>query len=331
MIKREDIDENVLVSLDKRNENWQIVEDDKNDLVTHKLEDTTQAHLPKNVGLGNVDNVKQASKTEFDEHNNDTTKHVTSVERAKWNAVDNKVDKVSGKGLSTNDYTTAEKSKLAGIEAGANKYTHPGSGTNPHGTTKSDIGLGNVDNVKQASKTDFDGHDNDSTRHITSVERTKWNEVDNKVDKVTGKGLSTNDYTTVEKNKLSGIATGANNYTHPTSHPASMITESSTKRFVSDSEKLTWNNKLDTEDLTWAKLSNKPSTFPAATHSHSWDDVTSKPSTFTPSAHTHTIANVTGLQAALNGKASTSVATTSASGLMSSSDKTKLNGIAEGA
>lgn len=30
-----------------------------------------------------------------------------------------KVDKVSGKGLSTNDYTTAEKNKLAGIEAGA--------------------------------------------------------------------------------------------------------------------------------------------------------------------------------------------------------------------
>lgn len=32
-----------------------------------------------------------------------------------------KVDKVSGKGLSTNDYTTAEKNKLSGIETGANK------------------------------------------------------------------------------------------------------------------------------------------------------------------------------------------------------------------
>lgn len=36
-------------------------------------------------------------------------------------ADDHKVDKVSGKGLSTNDYTTLEKEKLAGIEAGANK------------------------------------------------------------------------------------------------------------------------------------------------------------------------------------------------------------------
>lgn len=37
------------------------------------------------------------------------------------NALGNKVDKVTGKGLSTNDYTTDEKTKLSGIEAGANK------------------------------------------------------------------------------------------------------------------------------------------------------------------------------------------------------------------
>lgn len=34
-------------------------------------------------------------------------------------------------------------------------------------------------------------------------------QLDGKVDKVAGKELSTNDYTTAEKNKLSGIATGA--------------------------------------------------------------------------------------------------------------------------
>lgn len=37
--------------------------------------------------------------------------------------ISNKVDKVSGKGLSTNDYTTEEKQKLAGIAAQANKTT----------------------------------------------------------------------------------------------------------------------------------------------------------------------------------------------------------------
>lgn len=34
-----------------------------------------------------------------------------------------KVDKETGKGLSTNDYTTAEKSKLSGIESGAQVNT----------------------------------------------------------------------------------------------------------------------------------------------------------------------------------------------------------------
>lgn len=38
-------------------------------------------------------------------------------------ALDDKVNVVSGKGLSTNDYTTAEKNKLAGIATGANKTT----------------------------------------------------------------------------------------------------------------------------------------------------------------------------------------------------------------
>lgn len=36
-----------------------------------------------------------------------------------------KVDKVEGKGLSTEDYTTAEKNKLAGIETNANNYVLP--------------------------------------------------------------------------------------------------------------------------------------------------------------------------------------------------------------
>ena len=40
-------------------------------------------------------------------------------------ALAKKVDVVSGKGLSTNDYTTDEKNKLADIETGANKYTLP--------------------------------------------------------------------------------------------------------------------------------------------------------------------------------------------------------------
>lgn len=44
---------------------------------------------------------------------------------------------------------------------------------------------------------------------------TEHQDISGKVDKVNGKGLSTNDYTTAEKNKLSGIAENANNYSLP--------------------------------------------------------------------------------------------------------------------
>lgn len=43
-----------------------------------------------------------------------------------------KVDKVDGKGLSANDYTTEEKQKLANIASGANNYTHPTTSGNKH-------------------------------------------------------------------------------------------------------------------------------------------------------------------------------------------------------
>lgn len=43
-----------------------------------------------------------------------------------------------------------------------------------------------------------------------------------KVDKVDGKGLSTNDYTTVEKSKLAGIAANANNYSLPTASSSTL-------------------------------------------------------------------------------------------------------------
>jgi hypothetical protein len=66
---------------------------------------------------------------------------------------------------------------------------------------------------------------------------------DNKVGKEAGKVLSSNDYTTAEKTKLSGIAENANNYVHPTTHSPAIIAQDSNSRFVSDVEKATWNGK----------------------------------------------------------------------------------------
>ena len=55
-----------------------------------------------------------------------------------------------------------------------------------------------------------------STNDYTTAEKQEVAKIANKVDKVDGKQLSTNDYTTAEKTKLGGIADNANNYTHPT-------------------------------------------------------------------------------------------------------------------
>ncbi|SHI78620.1 hypothetical protein [Clostridium intestinale] len=62
---------------------------------------------------------------------------------------------------------------------------------------------------------------------------------------------NTNGFMSVtDKSKLDGIEAGANKYIHPSIHPASMITQDSYNRFVSDSEKNTWNNKADKSYVT---------------------------------------------------------------------------------
>lgn len=49
-----------------------------------------------------------------------------------------------------------------------------------------------------------------------------------------------------DKTKLNRITNNANNYTHPSTHGTSMITQDSSHRFVTDSEKSTWNGKAST-------------------------------------------------------------------------------------
>jgi len=93
-----------------------------------------------------------------------------------------KVDKVAGKGLSANDYTNADLTKLAGI-------------------------------AEQATKNATDAQLRDRATHtgaqpISSVTGLQT-ALDAKVDKVAGKALSTEDYTTAEKNKLAAVAAGA--------------------------------------------------------------------------------------------------------------------------
>ena len=63
-----------------------------------------------------------------------------------------KVDKVEGKGLSTNDYTTPEKNKLAAIEAEANKYVLPAATASALGGVKIGSNITNTNGTISLTK-----------------------------------------------------------------------------------------------------------------------------------------------------------------------------------
>lgn len=165
----------------------------------------------------------------------------------------NKVDKVNGKVLSTNDLTNALKgnydtaynhSQAAHAPVGAQANIIESvkvNGTALTVTNKSvnvTVPTGTLASKSKVSESDLDstlatklngmvdtteldnalsGKANASHSHndVYYTETEIDTKLDNKVDKVNGKGLSANDYTTAEKNKLAGIATGANNYVLP--------------------------------------------------------------------------------------------------------------------
>ncbi|MHC5549320.1 BppU family phage baseplate upper protein [Bacillus subtilis] len=56
-----------------------------------------------------------------------------------------------------------------------NLDTHKNDKSNPHGVTKSQVGLGNVDNVKQADFYEFRAHNLNNERHVTKNDKDKWN------------------------------------------------------------------------------------------------------------------------------------------------------------
>lgn len=155
-----------------------------------------------------------------------------------------KVDKVTGKDLSTNDFTDAYKTKLDGIETGANAYVLPQASASTLGGIKVgdnlaiDSSTGALSGNYSAATTSANGLMSSSDKSKldgiaagatavtvdSSITSSSENPVQSaaiytalagKVDTESGKGLSSNDYTTTEKNKLAGIAEGANNYTLP--------------------------------------------------------------------------------------------------------------------
>ncbi|NFO30938.1 hypothetical protein FDB41_11720, partial [Clostridium botulinum] len=86
------------------------------------------------------------------------------------NELSSKVDKVTGKSLSTNDYDNTEKSKLSDVNA--KKHEHSNKSI--------------IDKITQGLLDAWNSaynHINDSIRHITSSERNLWNTVSDKANK----------------------------------------------------------------------------------------------------------------------------------------------------
>lgn len=100
---------------------------------------------------------------------------------------------------------------------------HVADTNNPHQVTKEQVGLGNVDNTADIDKP------------VSSAALAALSE---KVDKETGKGLSTNDFTTAEKEKLAAIdervKTNENNISIANRRKVYVSTENNTSYIFSD-------------------------------------------------------------------------------------------------
>lgn len=134
----------------------------------------------------------------------------------------NKVDKVEGKGLSTNDFTDDLLNLLRKVSKPLNyKGSVPTYNDLPtEGNLEGDVWNVTKTDVNYAwTGTDWDPFGSSAVNIVDdlttggataalSAEQGKVLKglVDTKVDKISGKQLSTNDYTTAEKNKLAGLS-----------------------------------------------------------------------------------------------------------------------------
>ena len=127
-------------------------------------------HIPSGGSAGQILRWSADGTAVWGADNNTTYSVATTSANGLMSSTDkSKLDGIATGATKTEASTTNGKIKINGTETTV--YTHP-SGTNPHGTTKSDVGLGNVDNtsdlnkpISTATQKALDGKANSSHTH----------------------------------------------------------------------------------------------------------------------------------------------------------------------
>lgn len=207
---------------------------------------------------------------------NTTNGNVSSLQ----SAMDNKVDKVTGKGLSTNDYTAAEKAKLEGIEAQANKYVHPtGVGTAQPSAVFKKIKYdanGHITGTENVIGTDLPEHNHNTAQVIqgTSLSNlgtganASQNDVNVAINNTIG-DLKNLDLIVVTDNKGTASASTMNKL-YVVSENNEVNYYYTKRNGTSPNYTYVW-EQFDANivvDTDWTNIQNKPSTFTPATHNH---------------------------------------------------------------
>ena len=290
---------------------------------------STEPSNPDSDGLMSAEDKKKLDSIEWEANNyihpdNEGIRHVSDAEKDYWNSK-------ASKNIVTNSenglMSYIDKIKLDGIEAGANNYVHPTGPDYRHVTdeqikywdSKGTSELATHDRNGLMSKEDkrkLDSLSNidpglDDKHFVTEEEKERWNNKIGPTDIVSHEkdGIMTKE----DKIKLDGIETGANNYVHP---------DNENTRHVSDAEKEIWNNKASTDIAT----EEKPGLISAA-DKKKLDSIEENANNYVH-PDTPDIRHVTDSEKdAWNAKAEKTVVTEDNNGLMSSSDKVKLNTI----
>lgn len=126
-------------------------------------------------------------------------------------------------------------------DRGKAAYDHISNKSNPHGVTKSQVGLGNVDNTSDANK---------------PVSTAQQAELDKKVDKVSGKGLSTNDFTNTYKSNVD--ANTSARHTHSNKETLDAITAPFTTELKNKLDGISSGANKTTVDLALSSTSTNP-------------------------------------------------------------------------